>query len=57
MIANTKVNNHSIKVIKTLDKIVNILTKSTFCEQDKKKLVELGKNHFHYGLKQEHFKV
>ena len=52
------VHSHSIKVVKTLDKIVILLTNSTFfSEQDKNELVKLGKQHYHFGLKIDHFKV
>ena len=57
MIENKMVHFHANEVIKTLDKIVILLTKSTISEQDKNKLVELGKQHYHFGLKKEYFKV
>ena len=57
MTANIQVKEHASKVVRTLDKIVILLTKSTISEQDKKKLFELGKRHYHYGLKIEYFKV
>ena len=57
MIENVMVNLHANQLIKTLDKIVVLLTKSAINEQDKEKLVELGKRHYHVGLKKEHFKV
>lgn len=58
MIKNKTVCYHVTQLIKTLDKIVNLLTcKSTFSEQEKNNLVELGKLHYHFGLKKEHFKV
>jgi hypothetical protein len=57
MIENVMVNLHANQVIKTLDKIVILLTQSAINEQDKEKLFELGKQHYHFGLKKEHFKV
>jgi hypothetical protein len=57
MIENVMVNLHANQLIKTLDKIVVLLTKSAINEQDKEKLFELGKQHYHFGLKKEHFKV
>ncbi len=57
MMQNTKVHYHANQVIKTLEKIVILFTKSLISEQDKEKLVELGKRHYHVGLKKEHFKV
>ena len=57
MMQNPKVHYHANQVIKTLEKIVILLTKSLISEQDKEKLVELGKRHYHVGLKKEHFKV
>jgi hemoglobin-like flavoprotein len=55
MIENTKVRNHANQVIKTLNKIVILFTESLISDHDKMELVELGKRHFHYGLKKEHF--
>ena len=57
IIKNTMVIHHANQVIIILDKIVNLLTKSLISEQDKFKLIELGKQHYHFGLKKEHFKV
>jgi hypothetical protein len=58
MIKNKTVCYHVTQLIKTLDKIVNLLTcKSTISEHEKNNLVELGKLHYHFGLKKEHFKV
>jgi hypothetical protein len=57
MTENKEVKEHVFKVFRTLDKIVILLTKSAVSEQDKKKLFELGKRHYHYGLKKEYFKV
>ena len=42
MIENVMVNLHANQLIKTLDKIVVLLTKSAINEQDKEKLFELG---------------
>jgi hypothetical protein len=58
MAQNTMLNHHAGQMIKILNKIVIILTQSSsFSDNDKKKLVELGQRHFYYGLKVEHFKV
>jgi hypothetical protein len=57
MITNTMVNYHANQVIKILDKIVILLTTSSINEKDKEKLIDLGKRHYHFGLKKEHFKV
>ena len=55
---NTMLHHHAGQMIKVLNKIVIILTQlSSFSDNDKKKLVELGQRHFYYGLKVEHFKV
>ena len=54
---NPMVSKHGNQVIKKLDKIVVLLTKSSISEKDKEKLVELGQRHYHFGLKIEHFKV
>jgi hypothetical protein len=54
---NPMVSKHGNQVIKRLDKIVVLLTKSSISEKDKEKLVELGQRHYHFGLKIEHFKV
>ena len=54
----SKIQCHSNKVIDTLDKIVILLTNSAlFSEQEKNELVNLGKRHYHFGLKFAHFKV
>jgi hypothetical protein len=57
MIENTMIKVHASQVIKTFDKVILSLTKSSINEHDKKKLVELGKLHFHFGLTKEYFKV
>jgi hypothetical protein len=57
MMQNKMVRHHANQVIKILDKIVILLTKSLISEQDKINLFELGKNHYHFGLKKEHFQV
>jgi hypothetical protein len=57
MIENTMIKVHASQVIKTFDKIILSITKSSINEQDKKKLFELGKLHYHFGLKKEYFKV
>ena len=57
MMRNRLVRHHANQVIKILDKIVILLTKSLISEQDKIKLFELGKDHYHFGLKKEHFQV
>ena len=57
MMKNVMVCHHANQLIKTLDKIVIILTKSSISEQEKLKLIKLGKDHYHFGLKKEHFQV
>jgi len=57
MLKNEMVQLHANQVIETVDKIVILLTKSTISEQEKKALVELGKQHYHFGLKKEYFIV
>ena len=57
MFENTMIRHHAKLVIDYLDKIVILLTKSSISELDKEKLIDLGKRHFHFGLKKEHFKV
>jgi hypothetical protein len=57
MMKNIMLRHHANQVIKILDKIVILLTKALISEQDKIKLFELGKNHYHFGLKKEHFQV
>jgi hypothetical protein len=57
LMKNIMLRHHANQVIKILDKIVILLTKSLISEQDKIKLFELGKNHYHFGLKKEHFQV
>jgi hypothetical protein len=48
---------HANQIISTLDKIVILLTKSIISEKDKKRLVELGKQHYHFGIKKVYFEV
>ena len=57
MMQNIMVRHHTNQVIKTLDKIVILLTKSSISDQEKLNLFELGKQHYHFGLKKEYFKV
>lgn len=57
MIESPMVQGHVHAMIKTLHKIIMLMTRSTVAEQDKRKLIDLGKRHYHYGLKKEHFKV
>ena len=58
MMENEQVNEHASQVIKTLDKIIILLTQSSSLnEQDKEKLIKLGQQHYHFGLKKEYFKV
>jgi hypothetical protein len=57
MMENAKVRYHANQVVKTLNKIVIVLIKSSINEQDKELLVELGQRHYHYGLKKEYFIV
>ena len=57
MLQNTKIRNHGNQVIKTLDKIIHLLVKSSINEKEKENLFSLGQKHYHFGLKHEHFKV
>jgi hypothetical protein len=57
MMQNKMVRLHANQVLNILDKIVILLTKSLISEQDKITLFELGKDHYHFGLKKEHFQV
>ena len=57
MMENAQVNEHASQVIKTLDKIIILLTESSLNEQDKETLIKLGQQHYHFGLKKEYFKV
>jgi hypothetical protein len=58
MFENTMIRHHAKLVIDYLDKIVILLTtSSSISGQDKDKLIDLGKRHYHFGLKKEHFKV
>jgi len=50
MMRNIMVRHHANQVIKILDKIVILLTKSSISEQDKITLFELGKDHYHFQL-------
>ena len=54
---NKRLYNHASQVIKILDKIIILLANSSVNCEDKIKLVELGKRHYHFGLKKEYFKV
>jgi hypothetical protein len=54
---NKRIYNHASQVIKILDKIIILLANSSVNCEDKIKLVELGKRHYHFGLKKEYFKV
>ncbi len=52
------IDNHVSQVIKKLDDIIILLTRSlSISDNDKKELSELGQLHYHFGLKIEHFKV
>ena len=57
MMQNKMVRLHANQVLNILDKIVILLTKSLISEQEKITLFELGKDHYHFGLKKEHFQV
>jgi hypothetical protein len=57
MIESPMLQGHVHSMVKTLHKIIMLMTRSTVAEQDKRKLIDLGKRHYHYGLKKEHFKV
>jgi len=57
MIENTQVRFHAYQMIRTLDKIVILLTELSISKQDKEDLVELGQRHYHFGLKIDHFIV
>ena len=58
---NTMARYHSNKVITIMDKIINLLTKSSssssLSEKDINQLVKLGERHYHFGIKTNHFKV
>jgi hypothetical protein len=57
MMDNGMIRYHASLVINTLDRIVMMMTQSSICNKDKKQLIELGKRHYHYGLRVEHFQV
>ena len=58
MMENEQVNEHASQVIKTLDKIIILLTQSSsLSEHDKETLIKLGQQHYHFGLKKEYFTV
>jgi hypothetical protein len=58
MMENEQVNEHASQVIKTLDKIIILLTQSSsLSEQDKETLIKLGQQHYHFGLKKQYFTV
>ena len=57
MLQNAQLKYHADKVISTLEKIILLSDSSTISENDKERLVKLGKSHYHYGLKKEYFKV
>jgi hypothetical protein len=55
---NTMIHLHANQMITTLDQIIISITKNaSINEQDKTNLIELGKQHYYFGLKKEHFKV
>ena len=56
MLENSQLKYHAKKVIATIDRIVLSLT-SSISEADQSDLKRLGKSHYHYGIKKEHFKV
>ncbi len=57
MLNNSQLNYHANKIIFTLEKIILLSDSSAISVKDKEHLVTLGKNHYHYGLKKEYFKV
>ena len=57
LMTNKMLHNHANQVIKTIDKIIISMIRSPISDQEKQKLLNLGKLHYHFGLKQEHFKV
>ena len=57
MIDNINVRYHASQMIEKLNEIVLLLTQSLICEKEKEKLFELGKHHYHFGIKKEYFKV
>lgn len=57
IVQNQNVRHHANQMVKVLDKIIILLTQKPISEQEKQSLVELGKLHYHYGLKKEHFIV
>ena len=49
---------HANQMITTLDQIITSMTKNaSINEQDVNNLIELGKQHYYFGLKKDHFKV
>ncbi len=57
MLEKTKVLYHANQLIRTINKIIFLLSKSSLDDQDKELLIELGQRHYHYGLKLEYFLV
>jgi len=57
MIHNINVRYHASHMIQKLNEIVLLLTQSLISEEEKEKLFELGKHHYHFGIKKEYFKV
>jgi hypothetical protein len=58
MMENTMIHLHANQMITTLDQIITSMTKNaSINEQDVNNLIELGKQHYYFGLKKDHFKV
>jgi hypothetical protein len=66
MSENPRVRYHANQVIRTLNKIIIVISRSQFDSdsnsciallQDQERLFEQGERHYHYGLKIEHFTV
>ena len=52
---DSQVQYHARKLIKTFEKIINDLDHEL--SSHKEFLIKLGKNHFHYDVKYDYFKV
>ena len=57
ILVNTQVRYHGNLMINTMDKIVILLTELSLGKQDKHQLINLGQQHYHFGLKKQYFTV
>jgi hypothetical protein len=57
ILVNTQVRYHGNLMINTMDKIVILLTELSLGKQDKHQLINLGQQHYHFGLKTDYFLV